>query len=181
MGIDLMAAAMSGVVCTLVVNPFWVLKLHRITAGASANPARPPSLLASVRHIVGTQGYRGLWKGTVISLLGVADGAIQFATYDQLKYWLSDERGELPVWAQLLAGASSRAVALTTTYPYQLLRSVLQQQNCPYPGLRDATRHIVKAEGLRGLYKGIGLNLTRSLPPAACFWFIIEQFRLALK
>lgn len=174
--IDLLAAAISGSVCAVLVNPFWVLKLHQITATATQGST---SLVASFRHLVSTQGYGGLWRGTLISILGVADGALQLATYDQLKYWLSNEHNVLPSWAQLLAGGCSRGVALAVTYPYQLLRSVLQQQNCPYSGALDALRQIVRTEGLRGLYKGIGLNLTRSIPPAACMFFVLEQFRLA--
>jgi hypothetical protein len=104
--------------------------------------------------------------------LGVVDGALQLATYDQvivcrvcrvwprsfpavlivrplfaavaqMKYRLTDDRGVFPAWAQLLAGAGSRALALVATYPYQLLRSVLQQQNCPYSGVLHATRHVL--------------------------------------
>jgi hypothetical protein len=147
-----------------------------------------------------------------------------------MKYRLTDERGTFPAWAQLLAGAGSRGIALVATYPYQLLRSVLQQQNCPYNGVVHAAQHvctplsnptqredgvceeeekeeeeeeanccvtaasafyfrskarptihqIVRTEGMRGLYKGIGLNLTRSIPPAACMFLLLEQFRLAI-
>jgi solute carrier family 25 folate transporter 32 len=136
--------------------------------------------LASARRIVNTQGIRGLYKGTLISVLGVVDGALQLATYDQMKYRLTDEHGTFPAWAQLLAGAGSRGIALVATYPYQLLRSVLQQQNCPYNGVVHAAQHIVRTEGMRGLYKGIGLNLTRSIPPAACMFLLLEQFRLAI-
>lgn len=39
---------------------------------------------------------------------------------------------------------------------------------------------IVGREGVRGLYKGVGLNLTRSVPPAACMFLILEQFRLLM-
>lgn len=179
MGFDLVAAAVSGAACAVIVNPFWVLKLRRITAPPTPTAAAP-SLLALTRSIIATQGIRGLWRGTLISVLGVVDGALQLATYDQMKYRLTDERGVFPAWAQLLAGAGSRTLALVATYPYQLLRSVLQQQNCPYRGVLHATRHIVSTEGVRGLYKGIGLNLTRSIPPAACMFLILEQFRLAI-
>jgi hypothetical protein len=44
----------------------------------------------------------------------------------------------------------------------------------------DGDAQIVSTEGVRGLYKGIGLNLTRSIPPAACMFLILEQFRLAI-
>lgn len=60
----------------------------------------------------------------------------------KMKHHLSDERGVLPGWGQFLAGGCSRVVALLATYPYQLLRSVLQQQHCPYRGIQDAFRQV---------------------------------------
>jgi hypothetical protein len=71
------------------------------------------------------------------------DRAPPFAAVEQMKYRLTDERGVFPAWAQLLDGAGSRTLALVATYPYQLLRSVLQQQNCPYRSVLHATRHVL--------------------------------------
>ncbi len=34
-----------------------------------------------------TEGWRGLFKGTALGLVGVSNGAIQFMAYEQMKKW----------------------------------------------------------------------------------------------
>jgi hypothetical protein len=70
MGLDLIAAAAGGAVCAVAVNPFWVLKLHRITA-SPATAAHGSSLLASARRIVNTQGIRGYLPPLCLAMLAV--------------------------------------------------------------------------------------------------------------
>lgn len=65
MGFDLAAAAVSGAACAVIVNPFWVLKLRRITAPPTPTAAAP-SLLALIRSIIATQGIRGYSPTTAL-------------------------------------------------------------------------------------------------------------------
>lgn len=45
------------------------------------------SLPDGLYKIARTEGVRGLWNGTVLALVGVSNGAIQFMTYEELKKW----------------------------------------------------------------------------------------------
>jgi solute carrier family 25 folate transporter 32 len=48
------------------------------------------SLLTNVDglySIAMTEGYRGLWKGSLLALIGVTNGAVQFMAYEQMKRW----------------------------------------------------------------------------------------------
>jgi solute carrier family 25 folate transporter 32 len=48
--------------------------------------ALPASLLADGLHrIIKYEGIRGLSKGTIMSIIGVSNGAIQFMAYEELK------------------------------------------------------------------------------------------------
>lgn len=40
-----------------------------------------------LRSVVQTDGWRGLFKGTALGLVGVSNGAIQFTLYEQMKQW----------------------------------------------------------------------------------------------
>ena len=77
-----------------------------------------------------------------------------------------------------LFGAVSKAVATSATYPYQVIKSRLQQRlvnGLPhYEGFFDCVQQIVKNEGLGGFYKGFVANLLRVAPQSALTLLIYE-------
>jgi len=170
---QLASGIIAGAVCACVVNPFWVLKIHVI------NSKNNISMLEALQQILIQDGVAGLYKGLGPSLLGTTEGATQFATYEQLKIFLSGPTG-LSTVNQLLAGGISRAIATLVTYPYVLLRSVLQVQNSQYTSLADACTKIYRKDGISGLYRGMYTNLIRNVPPAAFMFLLVEKIRVAL-
>eukprot|EP01102_Stenamoeba_stenopodia_P019087 TRINITY_DN7105_c0_g2_i2.p1 TRINITY_DN7105_c0_g2~~TRINITY_DN7105_c0_g2_i2.p1 ORF type:complete len:108 (+),score=26.24 TRINITY_DN7105_c0_g2_i2:102-425(+) len=98
--------------------------------------------------------------------------------YDQIKGYMSNGTGIAGPGTHIFAGGASRVVAVLLTYPYQLIRSTLQANNSPYNGMSDAVRKIVRAEGVKGLYKGMAVNLIRQVPPSAFVFLFVEQLRL---
>lgn len=75
--------------------------------------------------------------------------------------------------ALFAAGAASKAVATTVTYPYQVIKSRIQQRHAgpenehPYRGFLQTVRKIGANEGLRGFYRGFTANLLRVAPQSA--------------
>jgi len=165
----LRSAVIAGVVCTIIVNPFWVLKIRLATSKNSAG------MIQALQSIVQTEGVLGLWKGVGISLVGVSEGAVQFVSYELLKVI-----GGPTVAGRLFAGGTARLIAGLVTYPYLLLRSALQAQNCPYHSLADAVTKIHAREGFGGFYRGLVPNVVRNVPPAACMFFLVSYLRFAL-
>ena len=55
-------------------------------------------------------------------------------------------------------------MAACTTYPYQVLRTRLQDQHRQYRGLGDVIVSLWRYEGVRGFYKGLVPSLTRVVP-----------------
>lgn len=65
-------------------------------------------------------------------------------------------------------------LASLATYPHEVLRTRLQMLprsksagaplKSPYTGLFHTIEVIFRAEGLRGFYKGMGVNLIRTVP-----------------
>jgi hypothetical protein len=100
-----------GVITAFMTNPLWVVKTRMFTTSARGEGSYRGilgTLEPSQRHIdystmkylhmgpekkdglsriYRTEGIRGLYKGTVIALFGVSNGAIQFMTYEELKRW----------------------------------------------------------------------------------------------
>lgn len=107
--------------------------------------------------------------------------AIQFPIYEYIKSQSSDDRpSQLRL---LLASTSSKLIASMTTYPHEVLRTRLQNQTGRLSllglaaadqigpesakGLVAMFKWIIRKEGIRGLYKGMGVNLIRTVPGSA--------------
>ena len=41
--------------------------------------------LDGLRDVYSNEGVRGLWRGTLLALVGVSNGALQFMAYEELK------------------------------------------------------------------------------------------------
>ncbi|PNH11010.1 Mitochondrial folate transporter/carrier [Tetrabaena socialis] len=126
------------------------------------------------------EGLRGYYKGLGPSLLlQTTHGAIQFAVYDELKYFSSrtgrspDEADRQPGSVELsLFAAASKLTASVSTYPSQVIRSRLQQRmddgrTLVYRSAREAVRLTWQREGFGGFYKGLGPALLRVMPQSA--------------
>ncbi|MCL7047443.1 hypothetical protein MKW94_003748 [Papaver nudicaule] len=108
-------------------------------------------------------GARGLFKGMVPTLAREVPGnAAMFGVYEAFK------RGSL-----MMAGGIAGAAFWASVYPTDVVKSALQvddYNNPKYKGSIDAFKKILKVEGVKGLYKGFGPAMGRSIPAnAACF------------
>jgi len=163
----ILGGIVAGVICTIVVNPLWVLKVRMATS------KKYSGLSHAFFSIVQTEGVGGLFKGVGVSLIGVSEGTIQFTSYEQIKLVL----GNHGVIGQLFAGGFARGIAGIITFPYILLRTTLQAPNTPYNNFSDACKKIYQSEGIAGFYKGLVPNLIRNIPPAAFIMFLVDILR----
>jgi hypothetical protein len=80
-------------------------------------------------------------------------------------------------------GAASKAVATTATYPYQVIKSRIQQRfaGAPeYTGLLETAAKIFQREGAAGFYKGFAANLLRVAPQSAVTLLAYEYIKAGL-
>merc|ERR1712037_515419 len=86
-------------------------------------------------------------------------GVVQFVAYEDLKnryhnFYHQPITTKLGTAEYLTFAAISKLVAALTTYPYQVVRARLQDQQNKYAGSLDCISKILKLEGLKGFYKG---------------------------
>jgi solute carrier family 25 (mitochondrial folate transporter), member 32 len=121
-------------------------------------PGAYRGMFHGIREILRNEGPKGFWRGLLPSLFGISHGAVQFATYEQLKNYRRQQRNSqtLSNVDYLLLSGISKVFAGALTYPYQVLRVRLQTYDAgsAYRGVLDAMTQIWKHEGLRGFYKG---------------------------
>ncbi|KAG9452141.1 hypothetical protein H6P81_005045 [Aristolochia fimbriata] len=129
------------------------------------------------KHVLRSEGgARGLFKGLVPTLAREVPGnAAMFGVYEALKQYLAGGRdtSELGRGSLIVAGGLAGASFWGAVYPTDVVKSVIQVDNHKNPkfsGSFDAFRKILASEGVKGLYKGFGPAMARSVPAnAACF------------
>ncbi|KAI9786939.1 MAG: hypothetical protein M1839_005170 [Geoglossum umbratile] len=142
-----------------------------LSSGRST-PGAYQSISAGIRHIIATEGPKGLYRGLLPSVLGISHGAFQFMFYEQLKnrrsQALNASHGEThnstftpaPVPLSnsdyLYLSGVSKLYAGSLTYPFQVVRARLQTYDAgrTYASARDAVVQIWRREGFLGFYKG---------------------------
>ncbi|KAG0147962.1 hypothetical protein CROQUDRAFT_76057 [Cronartium quercuum f. sp. fusiforme G11] len=143
----LLASATSGMITAMMTNPLWVIKTRMFTSQLDDQNSYK-NVLDGLKRINKEEGFRGLWKGSILALIGVSNGAIHFMIYEELKKWRQEvnynkkikeihnnhdllKDNDLTTLSNLeyvgLSGIAKLS-AISITYPYQVIRSRLQSQ-----------------------------------------------------
>ncbi|KAI9017065.1 mitochondrial carrier domain-containing protein [Gaertneriomyces semiglobifer] len=190
-GQHLVASAEAGALTAVCTNPFWVIKT-RMCATRAGESGAYKSLLDGLSRTYCEEGLRGLYKGLVPALFGVSHGALQFMAYEEMKrrrveMMAGKDLNKVDTPEYLAMAAISKIFATVCTYPYQVVRARLQfqhgshQQAVVYKGVIGTVRTIFKHEGLRGFYKGLGINVIRVLPGTCVTFGVYEAVSKAIR
>jgi len=128
------------------------------------------------KHVLRCEGARGLFKGLIPTLSrDVPGNAIAFGVYEALKQFMAGghDTSQLGMGALLTSGGIAGAACWALIYPTDVVKSIIQIDEFhqpKYAGTIDAFKKTVTSEGFKGLYKGFGPAMARSIPAnAACF------------
>jgi len=147
----LLAGAEAGCIMVFLTNPLWLIKTRLQIQGKDPSSKKYTGTVDAVRTIVKEEGFKGFYKGFVPAILLTSHGAIQFTVYEYLKaqyasssYQTSNTLSSSaatastnssvsasvsqPAQISLVIGGVSKVVAATLTYPYQVVKSRLQQR-----------------------------------------------------
>ncbi|XP_014507691.1 folate transporter 1, chloroplastic isoform X2 [Vigna radiata var. radiata] len=197
-GLHLASAAEAGGLVCLCTNPVWLVKT-RLQLQSPLHQTRPYSgLYDAFRTITREEGFSALYRGIVPGLFLVSHGAIQFTAYEELRKVIIDFKSKRSTFHNdnpdkllnsldyAVLGATSKLAAILLTYPFQVMRSRLQQRPSGdgVPRYMD-TWHVVKEtarfEGIRGFYKGITANLLKNAPASSITFIVYENVLKLLK
>ncbi|WVZ57737.1 hypothetical protein U9M48_008084 [Paspalum notatum var. saurae] len=158
-----------------------------VTTAPAAAAVKYGGPMDVAKHVLRSEGgARGLFKGLAPTLAREVPGsAIMFGVYEATKQALAGGRDTsgLGRGSLILAGGVAGASYWAPVYPTDVVKSVLQvddYKNPKYSGSMDAFRKILAADGVRGLYKGFGPAMARSVPANAACFLAYEVTRSAL-
>ena len=185
----------AGVILVFLFNPLWLIKTRMALQGlesaastgslTAVSPARKEytGIFQAVRTIVREEGFVGLYKGVIPALFLTSHGAVQFAVYEWLKTKVNEQGfvgGKQPAWASALIGGASKIIASTVTYPYQVIKSRIQQREASlgevrYSGMFDCIVKTWRHEGVFGFLRGVVPNALKVAPSAALTFVVYEE------
>ncbi|CAK7199634.1 hypothetical protein SEUCBS139899_002317 [Sporothrix eucalyptigena] len=165
------------------------------------------STLDAARKMYTTEGILSFYSGLTPALLGLTHVAVQFPAYEYLKTKFtgrgmgeSPGDGEAPAhWLGVLSATIlSKVLASSLTYPHEVIRTRLQTQRRSaankaaaagttpaetprYRGVITTFRTILREEGWRAFYAGMGTNMMRAVPAATVTMLTYEYVMRSLK
>lgn len=147
---------------------------------------KPYGTLTAIQDLYDEAGIRGFWKGVLPTLIMVSNPSIQFMLYEGMLKQLrrkraSNSKGSTDVTAPevFLLGAIAKLGATVATYPLLVVKSRLQAKQgdkaLQYSGTLDAIVKIIRFEGVRSFYKGMGTKILQSVFAAAVLFMVKEE------
>ena len=180
----MLAASEAGIITLFMTNPILVVKTrlclqyeNNVDLTSTKNYR---GMMDGLFKIYRTEGLKGLYSGFVPGVFGTFHGAIQFMTYEEMKNAFNQYK-KLPIdtklstYEYLIFAAISKLIAASSTYPYQVIRTRLQDQHHSYKGALDCIKQTYKYEKIPGFYLGLKPYLLYSLPKICLVMLFYEK------
>ncbi|XP_061420043.1 dicarboxylate carrier SLC25A8 [Lethenteron reissneri] len=126
-------------------------------------------VFGTIAAMVRTEGPRSLYSGLVAGLQRqMSFASVRIGLYDSVKNFYTNGAEHAGIGCRLLAGCTTGAMAVTFAQPTDVVKVRFQAQvnmlgtSKRYSGTINAYKTIAREEGVRGLWKGTGPNITRN-------------------
>lgn len=138
------------------------------------------SLYSAGRDILRTEGVRGLFAGFGATAARDAPYAgLYVLFYEQLKR-------DLPALASapssssinFVSGALAAGMATAITNPFDAVKTRLQLMPAKYGNMMRAGKLMIREDGIRSLFGGLGLRMARKAISSALAWTVYEELIL---
>jgi len=124
------------------------------------------------KKVLRHEGFRGLYRGLVPQLVGVApEKAIKLTMNDLMRDKMTHfNDGKLPLWGEVLAGACGGGSQVMFTNPLEIVKIRLQVAGEIAGGPRVSAFGVIRELGFFGLYKGSRACFLRDIPFSAIYF-----------
>lgn len=185
----------SGTLCLSVYVPFEVCKIR-----AQTSEDKFMSYRKAVPMIYKHQGFKGFYQGSTAQFWRDAlPFGLYFWSYETTKHLLgvtqenhnkvitmqriSDKDPETMSYLAkiMVAGAVAGEFAWLISFPFDTIKTIIQQDYSQKISIKQAYRRVVTAHGYRGLYNGLSSAMIRASYVNAVLFLVLEVSQCYLK
>jgi solute carrier family 25 carnitine/acylcarnitine transporter 20/29 len=177
------SGAVSGIANTIVATPVEHIRIRLQVQSAGDKLYNGP--IHCIKTIYKNHGIAGLYKGQAITTLRESLGfgfyflAYEYLVQDSIKRNGFKSRADLPTWQVITFGAAAGYALWIPLFPVDVIKSKIQTDGFSgpsrkYAGSLDCLRHIIRQNGISGLYKGFTPCLLRAAPVNAATFVAFE-------
>lgn len=191
------ASLMASLVSAIVCNPIWLMKTrmevaekYRPAAASESVSLSFSSVRRGVQYTFRYSGLRSFWRGCSAQVLLGVPHSLTLPLYELLVQWASRCQGgkaksdaASPHSALTIIGCSalSKGSVCVIAHPLLVAKTRLQdhRSRCgptQYVSLVQTFRDSVAQNGARSLFRGLTASLLHTVPRAAAFYLLYEQF-----
>ncbi|XP_073291198.1 mitochondrial adenine nucleotide transporter ADNT1-like [Primulina huaijiensis] len=162
---SLVAGGVAGGVSRTAVAPLERLKI--LLQVQNPHNVKYCGTIQGLKYIWRSEGFRGMFKGNGTNCARIVpNSAVKFFSYEQASKGIlylyrqqtGNEDAQLTPLLRLGAGACAGIIAMSATYPMDMVRGriTVQTEKSPfqYRGMFHALSTVLREEGFRALYKG---------------------------
>jgi len=182
---NLTTGAIARVTAGFVLMPMTVIKVRY-----ESNLYAYKSIVGASKDIFKAEGLRGFFSGFGATAIRDAPYAgLYVLFYEQLKKTLSSLSQKVPVVGELpvgMKGSTSATInfgsgilaaglATALTNPFDAIKTRIQLQPKKYHNMFHASRKMIRDEGFKSLFDGLGLRMGRKAISSALAWTLYEE------
>ncbi|XP_067621574.1 mitochondrial basic amino acids transporter isoform X2 [Eurosta solidaginis] len=181
MALDFVAGCLGGCAGVLVGHPFDTVKVH-LQMQDVKNPIYRGTFHC-MSSLIRTDGITSLYRGMSSPLMGIsAVNAIVFGVYGNIQRGMTDSNS---LYSHFVAGCASGFVQSIVCSPMELAKTRMQVQHLDpkapqFKSPFKSIRHVIKNEGYKGAFRGLGMTAMRDVPGFAAY-FVSYEWVMQLK
>ncbi|XP_075214867.1 putative tricarboxylate transport protein, mitochondrial [Lycorma delicatula] len=140
-----------------------------------------------VKQTVKNKGVLGLYRGlSVLITFSMPKTGIRFGTFETLKSYAIDEKGNLNAKNRVLCGLGAGiSEAIFAVTPMETIKVKFihdqRQPNPKYKGLINGISTILKEEGFKGVYQGVSATIIKQGSNQAIRFYVVETCKNAYR
>ncbi|KAK4940860.1 hypothetical protein LTR10_019132 [Elasticomyces elasticus] len=177
---NLMAGASARVFAGFVLMPFTVIKVRY-----ESDLYAYKSIASASRSIYASEGLKGFFSGFGATAVRDAPYAGLYVVFyeackTRLNKLLSSETDHRPTFASSAtinasSGVIAAGLATSFTNPFDAVKTRLQLMPKKYRNMVNATRTMLKEDGLKSFFDGLALRMGRKALSSALAWTVYEE------